>query len=188
MIHRWIFVRPGFLDTETPILNMMKSPLDVRPNKCKWFTIQVTKGFRCNYSWGMLGIQHSMSLLCARTVLTRLRSPFELGHTSKEGTCCEFTIKPDWCPRSTAGTPKHLQKFTCQKSSMHPYPGASFFFEFSRQFPNAETLNGFLVGYDSFCSSPPAYQHLNSGFLMGRAEHVPLESDHAVSDQTGHNE
>jgi len=29
-----------------------------------------------------------------------------------------------------------------------------------------------LPGYDSFCSSPPAYQHLNSGFLMGEAAHV----------------
>ncbi|CAE7740059.1 unnamed protein product [Symbiodinium necroappetens] len=29
-----------------------------------------------------------------------------------------------------------------------------------------------IPGYDSFCSSPPAYQHLNSGFLMGEASHV----------------
>ncbi|CAE7200651.1 unnamed protein product [Symbiodinium sp. CCMP2456] len=29
-----------------------------------------------------------------------------------------------------------------------------------------------IPGYDSFCSSPPTYQHLNSGFLMGEASHV----------------
>ncbi|CAJ1439453.1 unnamed protein product [Effrenium voratum] len=29
-----------------------------------------------------------------------------------------------------------------------------------------------IPGYDSFCSSPPAYQHLNSGFLMGPAKKV----------------
>lgn len=48
-----------------------------------------------------------------------------------------------------------------------------------------------LPGYDSFCSSPPAYQHLNSGFLMGRAEHVlqsvsawlKLYSNHSETDQ-----
>ncbi|CAK9006214.1 unnamed protein product [Durusdinium trenchii] len=29
-----------------------------------------------------------------------------------------------------------------------------------------------IPGYDSFCSAPPAYEHLNSGFLMGLAKDV----------------